>query len=104
MASRRNSRYHIIMFVCSRYIITVCTSIRATSLYTEDEGERRWLPEGIPGITLLRLSVVVLQPDRINPLPTDLLRQIKETLGKLLTGHPRFLLRRSFLGRTTKIL
>ena len=58
MASRRNSRYHIAMFVCSRYIITVCTSIRATSLYTEDEGERRWLPEGIPGITLLCLSVV----------------------------------------------
>ena len=46
------------MFVCSRYIITVCTSIRATSLYTEDEGERRRLPEGIPGITLLCLSVV----------------------------------------------
>ena len=58
MASRRNSRYHIVMFVCSRYIITVCTSIRATSLYTEDEGERRWLPEGIPGITVLCLSVV----------------------------------------------
>ena len=57
MASRRNSRYHIVMFVCSRYIITVCTSIRGTSLYTED-GERRWLPEGIPGITLLCLSVV----------------------------------------------
>ena len=46
------------MFVCSRYIVTFCTSIRATSLYTEDEGERRWLPEGIPGITLLCLSVV----------------------------------------------
>ena len=45
------------MFVCSRYIITVCTSIRAISLYTED-GEKRWLPEGIPGITLLCLSVV----------------------------------------------
>ena len=58
MASRRNSRYHIVMFVCSRYIITVCTSIRATSLYTEDEGERRCLPEGIPGITLFCLSVV----------------------------------------------
>ena len=58
MASRRNSRYHIVMFVGSRYIITVCTSIRVTSLYTEDEGERRWLPEEIPGITLLCLSVV----------------------------------------------
>ena len=46
------------MFVGSRYIITVCTSIRVTSLYTEDEGERRWLPKGIPGITLLCLSVV----------------------------------------------
>ena len=44
--------------VCSRYIITVCTSISDTSLDTEDEGERRWLPEGIPGITLLCLSVV----------------------------------------------
>ena len=58
MASRRNSRYHIVMFVCSRYIITICTSIRATSLYTKYEGERRWLPEGIQGITLLCLSVV----------------------------------------------
>ena len=58
MASRRNSRYHIIMFVGSRYIKTVGTSIRATSLYREDEGERRWLPEGIPGITLFCLSVV----------------------------------------------
>ena len=58
MASRRNSRYHIVMFVCSRYIITVCTSTRDTSLYTEDEGERRWLPEEIPGITLLCLYVV----------------------------------------------
>ena len=46
------------MFICSRYIKTVGTSIRATSLYTEDKGERRWLPEGIPGITLLCLSVV----------------------------------------------
>ena len=59
MAQRRNSRHHIVMFVCSRYIIiTVCANIRATSLYTKDEGERRWLPEGIPGITLLCLSVV----------------------------------------------
>ena len=46
------------MFVCSRYVITVCTSIRAISLYTEDEGETRWLPEGIPGITLLCMPVV----------------------------------------------
>ena len=58
MASKRNSRYHIVMFFCSRYIITVRTSVRSTGLYTEDEGERRWLPEGNPGITLLCLSVV----------------------------------------------
>ena len=65
------------MFVCSRYIITVCTSIRATSLYTEDEGERRWLPEGIPGITLLCLSVVdiLLLSVPISELPFNIQRK-----------------------------
>ena len=57
MASRRNSRYHIVMFVCSNILLLSVSVSRATSLYTEDEGERRWLPEGILGITLLCLSV-----------------------------------------------
>ena len=46
-------------------------SITATSLYTEDEGERKWLPEGIPGITLLYLSVVdiLLRSVPVSELP-----------------------------------
>ena len=39
MASRRNSRYHIVVFVCSRYIISICTSIKATKLYTQVDGD-----------------------------------------------------------------
>ena len=39
MVSRRNSRYHIVMFVCSRCIIIVCSSIRVTSLYRGDEDD-----------------------------------------------------------------
>ena len=34
--------------------------------------------------------ICVSQPIRIGPLLTDSLEQIKETLGQLLTGLPRF--------------
>ena len=73
MASRRNFRYHIVIFVCSRYIIAVCTSIRAISLYTEDEGERRWLPEGISGryhIVMFPAAYMLFQSIQVPSLNT----------------------------------
>ena len=33
-----------------------------------------------------RPSIMLSQPERISPLLTDLLKQIKETLGKFFTG------------------
>ena len=46
---------------------------------------------------------IMSQPEKINSLLTDSLRQIKETLRQLLTGLPRFLLYWRFPQKITKM-
>ena len=50
----------------------------------------------LPTTLVLFRTGLLSQPIRIGPLLTDSLKQIKETLGQLLTGLPRFLIRMMF--------